>query len=57
MLEESEKELQFMMVSIIRVRKELGMKINVGKTIEVRIGKNEDFVNISIEGKTVEDVI
>ena len=39
-LKESEKELQFIMDNIVRVGKEFG-------------SKNEGFVNITLEGKTI----
>lgn len=36
--------------------KETGMKINVGKSKTMRFGKNEGFVSISLEGKTLQHV-
>ena len=44
---------QFMMQNSLRVRKELGMKINVGKAKVMRTDKN---VNIFLLGKTVQQV-
>lgn len=52
-LAETEGELQCMMESIVRVGKEFGVNINVGKTKVWRVSKNEASVNISLEGKAV----
>ena len=54
LLVESVKELEFMVENIVRVWKEFDVKINVGKTEFLRTGKNQDFINIFLEGKTVE---
>lgn len=32
------------------------MEINIGKTKEMRISKNECYINITLDGKTVEQV-
>lgn len=49
--QKNQKQLQFMMKSVVIVGKEFGIKIIAGKTKIIRIGQNEGFVNITLEGK------
>lgn len=53
---ESEKDLKFVIESIVRVAKVFGMKTYVGKTKVMGIGKNEGIVKISFERITVVQV-
>ncbi|KAI5728388.1 hypothetical protein M8J77_014772 [Diaphorina citri] len=55
-LAESEEELQRMLVNIHETGIRYGMKINVGKTKVMRVGKTEERVNIKLEGESLEQV-
>ena len=56
MLAGSKESVQSVIESIVRIGKEFGMKINLGKTEAMRISKNKGFVNIFLEGKPVDQV-
>ncbi|KAI5743600.1 hypothetical protein M8J77_020048 [Diaphorina citri] len=55
-LAESEEELQRMLVNIHEAGIRYGMKINVGKTKVMRVGKTEERMNIKLEGESLEQV-
>lgn len=55
-LAESEEELQSMLINIHEAGIRYGMRINVGKTKVMKVGKTDQRIELTLEGEDVEQV-